>query len=186
MHSARIVLLLVVAYAAVGCAQQERRSPSRCWVACNGGRSADVSLAARVERVCACLRPSRHVKTYVLASPQPAAYSWRNGDLFVTEGLLQLLDDDELAAALAHEIGHLQRPVRTAEVVGLQGKEDGLRVEVDADRIGVRLLRRIGIAPATMAAMLDKVKEAAILDENYRNDLSVRIERLRRLSGKAG
>jgi predicted Zn-dependent protease len=50
--------------------------------------------------------PSYHVT--VLNSPIVNAFSLPSGDIFVTRGLLALADDtSEIAAVMAHEIGHI-------------------------------------------------------------------------------
>jgi Zn-dependent protease with chaperone function len=61
--------------------------------------------------------------THVLASPRPFAYTLgvRSGGVFVSRGLLGLLDGDERDAMLAHELAHLQlrhhRLLGSAQVV---------------------------------------------------------------------
>src|SRR5712671_4733615 len=46
-------------------------------------------------------------RVQVLDCDAAAAYAWPDRSIFATRGLVDLLADDELAAALAHEMGHL-------------------------------------------------------------------------------
>jgi len=110
------------------------------------------------------------------------------GYVFVTRGLLALLDDEaELAAALGHEVGHLverhaaQRArarqgvldaavdaaVTTGSIsVGRSVARDGLLAlrrysreqELEADKIGVSLLVHAGYRGDAMASLIDKLR----------------------------
>jgi Zn-dependent protease with chaperone function len=180
----RVCLLLVLSLttwsADLGCAAQGgARTVPESWIAANGGRSSDVAAACRLNRLCASLRPASLMTPHVLDSPEPAAYSWGNGEVFVTEGLLGLLDDAELAAAVAHEAGHLEGHARRAGVVSLQGHREGLSAEIEADEVGVGLLRDAGMAPQAMATMLTKVRRAANVRPVCLEDLDRRIEHVR-------
>ncbi|HYC63962.1 MAG TPA: M48 family metalloprotease, partial [Reyranellaceae bacterium] len=75
----------------------------------------DGALNAYVERVGQRLVsrggvPGGGYRFYVLDMPTPNAHALPSGHIFVTRGLLAMLDDEaELAAALAHELGHVGR-----------------------------------------------------------------------------
>jgi heat shock protein HtpX len=60
-------------------------------------------------------------KIYVIPSPSPNAFATgrnpKHASVAVTEGILQLLDDEELAGVLAHELGHVQnRDILTSSI----------------------------------------------------------------------
>jgi predicted Zn-dependent protease len=94
----------------------------------------------------------------VLDSAAASAYAWPDGRLYVTRGLLLCLDDDELAAAIAHELGHLLVDGHMPSPVSLHGCADGIAdPEMRADAAGQRLLDLAGLPPATMARMLRKL-----------------------------
>ena len=102
---------------------------------------------ARIAPACTCA----HVTVRVLGDAEPAAFAFRDGSLFVTRGLVALLDDGELSAALAHEVAHLS------------GRGDGLpgpEAERLADRIGAELLRASGLSAALMPRMLRRLERA--------------------------
>lgn len=49
-----------------------------------------------------------NIRVYLLKDPRPAAYTTPNGMIFITRGLLNLVQDEaELAALLGHEIAHV-------------------------------------------------------------------------------
>lgn len=94
----------------------------------------------------------------VLATDRPAAYAWPCGRIFVSRGLMQLLDDDELSAAIAHEAGHLQADPLPIDEVALAGHHGhSTDCEMTADRAGQRLLSRAGLPASALPTMLRKV-----------------------------
>ncbi len=106
----------------VGCAVGTSTSPS-------GGSSAprsdtgapapakaaalDASQTARLKRIMVPLiqamdnpRPLNQVKLGVIDDPQINAANAGNGEFFVTRGLLEKANDEQLTAILAHEVAH--------------------------------------------------------------------------------
>lgn len=90
--------------------------------------------------------------------PGVGAWSWRSGRIRLTRGLVDLVDDDQLAAALAHEAGHLEGDGRH-DGAGLQDTTDAA-VEARADRLGCRRLAARGIAPRAMIRLLEALDAA--------------------------
>jgi Zn-dependent protease with chaperone function len=148
------------------------------WVLGQGGEIAG-SSQVRAESVAARLRngsPPQHLTFHILASGDARAYSWPDGAIYLTQGLMDRLSDDELAAAIAHECGHLIKPFGTASVVGLRGCDKGQAVEMQADAIGVQLLRANNIPTSTMAQMLQKVHDSADVSDACRQKIEQRIQ----------
>ena len=176
--------MLVVAVAA-GCKTPTASSSMDRWVAREGGvTSADADRQARVDRVAAqvlCGYYELRICVHVLANDVPCAYGWPNGNLFVTRGLVDRVTDDELAAALAHEMGHLlargnaHRDGHDSVVVSLRGFNQNLDAEQLADAIGVRLLLRQGLPAEPMVSMLTKVSQSGTLSAERRAALGHRI-----------
>jgi predicted Zn-dependent protease len=78
----------------------------------------------------------------------------------VSRDLIDLLDDNELAAVIAHELAHLRDDrYWTGPTASLDGGSD-LDVESRADQVGCRILRIAGIEPAATVRLLDKVNVA--------------------------
>ena len=94
----------------------------------------------------------------VLASNSVAAYCWPDGRGFVTRGLVDLLGDEELTAAIAHELGHLLNDGHVHAVAGLRGCETSADAEARADAAGAALMQARGLPPVAMMRMLQKVK----------------------------
>lgn len=85
------------------------------------------------------------------------AWAWQSGRIEITPDLVDALDDDELAAALAHETAHLM-----IEGVGMKhraalAESDSETIERDADRSGCSMLADAGVPPEAMVRMLEKV-----------------------------
>lgn len=152
----RLLLTTGLASALVGCSALgalESTATWKRWSAERGGVLRDPVLQARAERALRALRDHdlrQELSVRVLDQPLERAWAWRSGHLFLTRGLLEALDDLELAAAIAHELGHLlarSRPDRSA------------RDESAADELGCEILARNGIPPGTMARMLRTLRD---------------------------
>jgi predicted Zn-dependent protease len=123
------------------------------------------------------------------------AHALSNGYVFVTRGLLALMDDEaELAAAMGHELGHLtqrhaaqrereRRVVMDAAVdaamksgsvtVGRSVARDGLMQlrrysrdqELEADRVGVGYITRAGYRGDAMVTLIEKLRRQSTLED---------------------
>jgi predicted Zn-dependent protease len=159
------------------------------WIQREGGICSDT----RQDRVELVSRPllarlrEPHVTVQVLDSDCVCAYGWPNGRLFVTRGLVDLLDDHELAAAIAHEMGHLLNDghVRHADhlqtAVSLRGcaeQSEALDAESEADAIAADLLAVEGMSPTAVLRMLEKVSAAGSASPACRAALGQRISLL--------
>jgi predicted Zn-dependent protease len=93
----------------------------------------------------------------------------------VTRGLMDLLNDDELAAAIAHELGHLINDGHLHTVVSLRGYCRTPDAEARADATGVELLRSRGINPGSMDRMLRKIENCPEIGPRCRSGLAWRL-----------
>lgn len=114
----------------------------------------------------------------VLDSDGVCAYGWPNGNLFVTRGLVDLLSDQELAAAIAHEMGHLLNDGHLHTLVSLRGCCVSPDIEARADSIGVRLLAEHAIGREAMISMLNKVRRSSGVPSLCQQRIGQRIELL--------
>lgn len=100
------------------------------------------------------------------------AWSWPDGRIRVSRTLADLLDDDELRAALAHEIGHLLDAGHVAgEAAALAGAASGGRhetsgVESRADARACALLRARGAPIDALPRMLRTVARSLTPDDD--------------------
>jgi Zn-dependent protease with chaperone function len=149
----------------LGCASTP--GPAGVWIADHGGVMPSRDLRqARVDAVCQKLIAActgRKITIQVLATNAVTAYSLWDGHVFVTRGLVDHLDDGELQAAVAHELGHLLSDGRLHTVASLRGCCTDPDREVRADAAGVALLRSQGLPPTTMITMLRKVEKYGAL-----------------------
>jgi Zn-dependent protease with chaperone function len=112
----------------------------------------------RVRRLCARLNRVRpgDPKEAVLLSDSPFAAVTRRGRwIYLRQGFAEQLTDNGLAFVLAHEmahhdLGHLTPMFLAAGMLG-----NWQRIELAADREGVRLVRAAGFAPAAALEALD-------------------------------
>lgn len=85
------------------------------------------------------------------------AWAWQAGRIEITSELVDALDDDELAAALAHEAAHLMAEVDGMKQPAALAESDSETIERAADRSGCSILADSGIPPEAMVRMLRKV-----------------------------
>jgi predicted Zn-dependent protease len=118
--------------------------------------TADEPRLERVQRLGASLAPEGSAIHFGLSARRGlSAFAWPDGSVLVTRELVDLLDDDQLAAALAHEIGHLVDGGHLAAApAALAGRPSDDDLERRADRTGCELLAAHGRAPSAMSGML--------------------------------
>jgi len=178
MPSRQAVLLLVASLVA-GCATSPSPSPIQRWVDQQGGLVNDPRqqrVAAAAQPVLACCH-GRSVTIAVFASDQLCAFAWPSGHIFISRGLVDHLTDHELAAAIAHELGHLLCDGRLETVVSLKGTSTSTDREVRADAAGLALLYAANIPPQSMLTMLQKVC-ASVNSTQCRTAMQQRIQLL--------
>lgn len=133
-------------------------SDEQRWVAGQGGLANNRAVEHEVQAICAGLTGScinSPIRAEVIHSGDVAAWSWPDGHIYVTTGLVTHLSSPQIAAAMAHEMGHLINDHHVATVAGLTGKPNGtLGREAAADRTGCHVLLRHGIPAAEMITML--------------------------------
>lgn len=75
---------------------------------CENAEAAEAAIAPLVSRIAALSDAGFEVKLAFVRARAPNAFALPGGRIFVTSGLLEALEHpDELAAVLAHEIGHV-------------------------------------------------------------------------------
>ena len=129
----------------------------------------DADRADRVARAAARVAPSSlrpgFLDVGLSSRHELGAWSWPDGRVRVSRSLVDLLDEDELAAAIAHELGHLldggELPGAEAALGGSDPIGDDSGPETRADWIGCRLLAARGGSPEALVRMLAKVEVVA-------------------------
>ena len=114
----------------------------------------------------------------VLDRPDFTAFSWPNGRVYVSRGLVDALDDELLTAAIAHELGHLLNHGAAERPAALRGAPTALAVETAADRAGMQLLVRGGHRGDVMRRMLSRVLEQPNLSDRVKAQLRHRVAAL--------
>jgi len=172
---------LMVVVASAGCVSQTAPSPAWSnWAEREGGVAQGPECARASTALARLGDPGwitklRFLHVRVLNTNCPCAYAWPDGSLFVTKGLLLLLDDDELTGALAHEIGHLAEDSPRFKSAAFSGS-GGTKCEVYADAAGCELLKSAGLAPDFLARALIKVRNDPRTPASLRVALSQRIQ----------
>jgi hypothetical protein len=157
-----VVVLTVVT---VGCSVGPVVAPADpgTWLARHGG-PADPALLPRVEAATRRLAPEGEGgihRVLVAATDRVGAWSWPDGTVLLTRAVVEGLDDDEIAAVLAHESGHLAEDATDAAPRDRSHRSPGAPDEEAADRSGALMLATRGIDPAAMPRMLRTVAKLA-------------------------
>ena len=189
--------LVVLALAGTGCAAgagSGTTEPRDEWASRRGGVTRDARLArlrAAAAPVVTQAALARPVRLAVLDTPRVGAYSFPDGRIFVSRGLADLLagDDEALAAAVAHELGHLYRPADQAQALGgatsRAGPAAGEPDEFRADATACALLRAAGLDPGALADVLRKVADSPDTTPDQDRRIGERIRRLPTRSASA-
>ena len=117
------LILAALLTVAAGCSASPQ--PVAAWISNHGGLQP--STDPRQARINALARPlfascsGRSLIVQVISSDIVTAYSLGDGHIFVTRGLMDQLDDSEIQAAVAHELGHLLGDGRVNAVASLRG-----------------------------------------------------------------
>ncbi len=135
-----------------------------------------------------------HRVEFRAASLGANAFALPSGTIIVTDALAELVDDDELAAVLGHELGHVRhrhtlRQFLQSSVVGLLtgwfvGDFSGVLAgvpaallearysrafEAEADRYAAAMLLENGGSPAWLATALEKLAKSHGIDHEDKN-----------------
>ena len=172
----RGLAMVILLGSLVGCGSAG--SPGR-WVKDMGGTLHDAH-AQRAQAALALLAPPPNVRVRVLDVESVGAYAWPDGQIFVTRGLVDLLTQPELVAAIAHEAGHLMDGGHLRAPRALHGYGSDPDAEVRADAAGASLLRQRGLDARVMSSMLDKVCASPAAPASCRPGLRRRIQALAR------
>jgi predicted Zn-dependent protease len=155
----------------------------------------ETRLVAMLRQVIAASdEPGRVYRLTLLDSASVNAFALPGGYLYVTRGLLALANDEaEVAAVVAHEIGHVTRrhaiareqEVRTAALIdrvltdvlsdpsaaqmavlanGVSLAQFSQNQELEADELGVRTVGRAGYDPYAAARFLETMARFSALD----------------------
>jgi Zn-dependent protease with chaperone function len=152
----KVLLAALLPMVVFGCAENQAAVASEHieWVAASN------RAATAFDRVRPAFSGSVALRLQVFQSPRPAAYCWSSGTIYLSNALIQSLTDDEVAAAIAHEMGHLvpRGFGNPGERFALEGVV--MDEEQRADAIAVNILKKFGIAPTALVRVLEKMRDA--------------------------
>jgi predicted Zn-dependent protease len=151
------ILLICLANTFGGCASAGASWSH--WASARGGLLQD-ARAIRADRIgqrVARGTVDQPICIHVLATREVTAYSFPTGDILLTSGLMDRATDDELAGAIAHELGHLLSDGHLQGPVALREKGQDPDAEARADAVGCEVLELHGIPPAAMIQALQLV-----------------------------
>lgn len=178
--------ILILASLAGGCSSSADFVQS--WTKNHGG----IVIGPDLDRVHAAAKPvvesvsGRRITISVLNSDQLTAYAWPDGHVYISRGLVQHLSDAELAAVVAHEIGHMLADghvhaggnVHADEIAAVSGSGkqcSGTESEIAADLAGIDLLEQSDLPPHAMLSMLEKLTTHHARSKASRNSFERRI-----------
>jgi len=148
------------------------------WAIREGGFASPSSQARAQAALNALQLNSQNAKVYVLQSSRVAAYAWPDGSIFLTSALLEILEPHEIAAVIAHELGHLSDRPLSGNASALLGKSPHFDDESRADDFACDLLYHSGLARDALANALRKVQLAPGLSDQQRRSLRDRANRI--------
>jgi predicted Zn-dependent protease len=154
------------------------------WEAAYGGVSDDPACSCKASVALSRLSASDElVRIQLLNDDAPVAFSFGDGSIYVSRGLVNRLTADELTAAIAHEMGHFLHDGVIPAPAALRGfgtLPHSMDVERAADLLGRQLLIARGIPAGALPSALEKVAQASRGEACY-NPLCARAAYLRSL-----
>lgn len=162
-------LLPVLALVAVlaGCSATHGLGPGASTAVARDGDAVRLERVQRIGRELA-LATSSPERIDVGLSQRGAigAWSWPDGRIRTSRTLVDALDDDELRAALAHEIGHLLDAEHVtggaAALAGGAPRHEHAGIEARADAFACALLRTRGAPTDALPRMLRTVADRVV------------------------
>ena len=120
-----------------------------------------------------------YAEIHIFADESLAAYSYSDGSIFLSRGLIDKTTDDQLAAVLAHELGHLTR-VQTPVIQSRYTLEGSGRLdqEQQADDFACSLLLARSIPVSSLAQVLTLTRDDPCTATELKPALTRRIVRL--------
>lgn len=172
------LVCLATISAIAGCAAAPQPQAVDLWAVREGGVTTAGTCQTRADNsarpLIACCT-GRRIRVEVLETNTVGAFSWPSGRVFVTRGLLEHLDNSELTAAIAHELGHLLSDGHL-QIIGEEVRAcTDLDREVRADAAGMELLGAAGLSERPMVTMLKKVEPCMASSEDRRLAFEQRI-----------
>jgi hypothetical protein len=148
------------------------------WLARHGGVIEGSSLQIARSAADPILQSFPQVTLRVFNSPSVGAYSWPDGTVALSRGLVETLNPDEIAAVVAHELGHLVNDGWLTTPSALSGSKSSLDEESKADATAVLLLKCSNRTSLSLASALRKVLTSGDVTETQRTAIRLRIDRL--------
>ncbi len=177
--AALILLILMLGGCAGGSGNGGFPAVESRWLVRHGGLI-NGPQKARAQRLCnricrGWIDTPVHVR--IVDSRQLGAWSWSDGDVYLTLGLTSHLNNKELAAAIAHELGHLINSKSVVCPYALGSAHEQLGIEFAADLTGARVLAAHGIAPQNLVSVIRLLNRRSS-NESLRKSLQSRIHLL--------
>lgn len=190
----RLALALVLAVGLAACAGPDGRGAPGEVRAAPATEAAPVYVRGVLDRLAGASDEQRAWRIAILNIPDVNAFALPDGRVFVTRGLLALLDNEaQLAAVVGHEMGHViarhaeqrralrQRNLAAAVQVGRATGDPQLTREVvalgllderafsreqefEADRIGIAMIGRAGYDVDAAITALSRLRDHTLLD----------------------
>lgn len=171
----RCVLYAIVCAALAGCALSPRAGhpAPTAWLARRGGLATGPAQARAARALARLALPDgQRPGVQVLADDALGAFAWPDGRIVVTRGLVDGVGDAALAAAVAHEVGHL---VLGGHLDGNGLPRDGRADdEAAADRVARALLERSGLDVGALTDLLAALEARAAPASRRRARLAAR------------
>ncbi len=161
-----------------GCAGPSAAREADRWIAQQGGLCEKLQQDAQTQRIVYALADDAGLgrpRVRVMDEDRLRAYCFPPDVVVVSRGLAQA-DESILAAAVAHELGHLIHDGYSRDQTHrLTGRLSQLELEAYCDDQAVLLLDRAGYDPSAMQALLERLLADPTLTGQARIDCQARL-----------
>ena len=184
LHAA---LLLLAATLLIGCETtptshiDDMPRSARAWINSVGGVTDDAACQERADAILHRLvapwePPGEPVRLAIIDDDRVRAYAWPPCYVLVSRGMMNKMQETEIAAAIAHELGHLIDDRHLDPPAALVGGGHSPNQEHRADAIGLKLMARAQYNAEGMTSLLDYLLQDETLSVQTRGRIERRLE----------
>jgi Zn-dependent protease with chaperone function len=140
------------------------------------------AIVRRLARQTSRFRPAAAAwswEVHVVHNSTPSAFSRPGGKIEISTGMIdgRRLSDDEIAAVVAHEMGHILTNAPMSRIPTIQRNQ-----ETEADVIGLELMSEAGFNPNAAVRLLARTSEGQIIENPLADSHPTKMARARLLS----
>ena len=116
-----------------------------------------VNRLARIAQPILLFHQAGKSRTIVFNHQRPTVFTWKETFITFSTGAMDILTDDEVAALIAHEIGHLYFAEILAKAREEKNEREARIIELKCDLVALVTLSKLNIKPSNLISAVKKL-----------------------------